>query len=220
MRGNAQPGNSVLGKALVAQPIELAFPSNAGQLGVEFGEIERAVKRLAEPMLKSAIRVRIGACDFDGFYFVCRTPSACPAGSQIFLPLHRILNRIRKKSGRLRSGAFAPQRDEVSNARIIRHRETIHSDAYRSLRQSQRAVLVLCDHHGDGAGEHSGERLHFFAVARRKLQFDCDHGIRIHGENGFNRNVLYHGAIRQHPAINLHRSKYARDSHGGAHCLS
>ena len=35
MRGDAQPGHAVLRKAFVAQPVELAFSGDAGQLGVE-----------------------------------------------------------------------------------------------------------------------------------------------------------------------------------------
>ena len=42
MCGHAQRGNAILRKAFVAQAVELAFSSDAGQLSFEFGKIKRA----------------------------------------------------------------------------------------------------------------------------------------------------------------------------------
>ena len=41
VRRDAQGGNSILRKSLVPKPVELAFPGNAGQLGIDLGEIQR-----------------------------------------------------------------------------------------------------------------------------------------------------------------------------------
>ncbi len=94
-----------------------------------------------------------------------------------------------------------------------------HVDADLRLGERQRTLLILRDHHVDRASQHARQRFQFFDVARRKAQLDRDHGVRIHGENGFDWNVLHHAAICQHAAIDLHRSENSRDRHGSAHRL-
>src|ERR1700676_4531308 len=69
--GDAQARDAILRKPLVAQPVELAFSGNANQLSIEFGKIERALKRLAEAVLKPAVGVGIGAREYMSHFFSC-----------------------------------------------------------------------------------------------------------------------------------------------------
>ena len=170
-------------------------------------------------LLDPTIRVGIGANDFDRFYLVRRPVFASGTRGQIFLPFCRILDRIRQKSGGLAGRSLIPEVDEFFDPRVIGRIKPSHADADTSVGEQERTPFILRDHHVDGARKHARESFQFLDVARRKAQLDRDHGVRIHGEDGLDWNVLHHAAICQHVAIDLHRSEHAGNRHGSAHRL-